>query len=148
MTRGGLIPHACKRTSWRPVLAAGPDKSINAGLPRCTAIPSPSSPTLPPTSFARGTQVLPTTSSSLRLGLNVLGYSSARTDVDNNELLRGGAKRPGVNSLTWRNGCSHEQVAQLRFNASCWTATHDGTSQRPNTISFISFPLVPLPLYL
>jgi hypothetical protein len=52
---------------------AGPNRSLNAGLLSCTAIPSPSSPTLSYASFARGTQAPPTTSSDLRLGLNVAG---------------------------------------------------------------------------
>jgi hypothetical protein len=68
---GDRFPAPCKRTSWRPMQAAGPDKSLNAGLLSCTTIPSPSPPTLPHASRARGTQAPPTTSSGLRLGLNV-----------------------------------------------------------------------------
>jgi hypothetical protein len=98
--------------------AADPDRSFNTGLPSCTTIPSPSSPTLSHASFARGTQAPPTTSSGLSLGLSVAGWSSARADQDYNELLGGSAKRPGVNSLAWPRNGSHDQVAQLRFNAS------------------------------
>jgi hypothetical protein len=61
------------KAPWRPMQAAGPDKSLNAGLPGRRAIPSTSSPTLPHASFARGTQAPPTTSSGLGLGLSVAG---------------------------------------------------------------------------
>jgi hypothetical protein len=53
--------------------AADPDKSLNAGLTGCAAIPSPSSPTVPHASSARGTQAPPTTSSGLDLGSSVHG---------------------------------------------------------------------------
>jgi hypothetical protein len=78
MTRGASLRHGrLHRNAWgndsravqMPQLAAmqaaGPDKSLNAGLPGCTVIPSTSSPTLPHTSFTCGTQAPPTTSSSL-----------------------------------------------------------------------------------
>jgi hypothetical protein len=67
------FPASCKHNSWRPVQAAGPNRGLNAGLLSCTAIPSPSSPTLLDASSAWGTQALPMTSSGLRLGLNVVG---------------------------------------------------------------------------
>jgi hypothetical protein len=70
---GERFPAPCKYTSWRPMQAAGPEKSLNAGLPGCTAVPSTSSPTLPHASFALGTQAPPTTDSGLSLGLSVAG---------------------------------------------------------------------------
>jgi hypothetical protein len=45
--RGGTIPHAMQMHQPAVMQAAGPDKSLNAGLSGCTAIPSISSPTLP-----------------------------------------------------------------------------------------------------
>jgi hypothetical protein len=48
--------------------AAHPDKSVNASLTGYTAITSPSSPTLPYASSARGTQAPSTTHMSLDLG--------------------------------------------------------------------------------
>jgi hypothetical protein len=68
--------------------AAGLDKSLNAGLPGCKAIPSTSSPTLPHASFARGTQAPPTTSSSLGLGLSVAAsqvLGQDKTTTNNSE---------------------------------------------------------------
>jgi hypothetical protein len=70
---GDRFPTPCKRTSWRPARAAGPDRSLNAGLHSCTTVTSLSSPTLLHASSARGTQAPPTTNSGLRLGLNVVG---------------------------------------------------------------------------
>jgi hypothetical protein len=93
------------------------DKSLNAGLTGCTTIPSTSSPTLPHACFARGTQAPPTAGSSLDLGLRMVGWSGTRAGQDNYKLLRGGTKRPGVNSHARPCGGSHDQVAQLHFNA-------------------------------
>jgi hypothetical protein len=47
--------------------AARPDKSLDAGLTGCTAITSPSSPTLSHVGSARGTQALSTTRAGLDL---------------------------------------------------------------------------------
>jgi hypothetical protein len=69
--RGGMIPRAMQVHQLASMQAAGPDKSLNAGLTGCVAIPSSSSPTLPHASSARGTQALPTTSSGLDLGSSV-----------------------------------------------------------------------------
>jgi hypothetical protein len=74
----GTIPRAMQVHQLAAMQAAGPDKSLNAGLTGCAAIPSPSSPTLPHASSARGTQAPPTTSSGLDLGSSVAGYSSTR----------------------------------------------------------------------
>jgi hypothetical protein len=115
---GDRFSSPCNHTSWRSTQAVGPDRSLNAGLLSCTAIPSPSPPTLSHASFARGTRAPPTTSSGLRLGLNVAGYSSTRGGLDTNELLERGAKRPGVNSPARPRGSSHDQATQLHFNAS------------------------------
>jgi hypothetical protein len=71
--RGGAIPHAMQMHQLAVMQAAGPDKSLNAGLSSCTAIPSTSSPTLPQASSTRGTQAPPTMSSSLDLGLSMAG---------------------------------------------------------------------------
>jgi hypothetical protein len=51
--------------------AAHPAKSLNAGLTGCAAITSPSSPTLPHASSARGIQAPSTTCTSLDLGSGV-----------------------------------------------------------------------------
>jgi hypothetical protein len=70
---GDWFPAPCNCTSWQPTQVASPNKTHNAGLLSCAAIPSPSPPTLSHASFARDTQASPTTSSSLRLGLNMVG---------------------------------------------------------------------------
>jgi hypothetical protein len=56
-----------------------PTEALNVALFSRAAIKSPSHPTLQHTNFTRGTQVPPTTSSCLRLGLNMAGSSCART---------------------------------------------------------------------
>jgi hypothetical protein len=71
--RGGTIPRAMQMRQLAVMQATGPDKSLNAGMFDCTAIPSTSSPTLPHASSARGTQTPPTMSSSLDLGSSVAG---------------------------------------------------------------------------
>jgi hypothetical protein len=53
--------------------AAHPDKSLNADLTGYAAIPSPSSPTLPHASSARGTQAPSMTCTSLDLVSSVVG---------------------------------------------------------------------------
>jgi hypothetical protein len=73
MTHRGTTPRAMHMHQLAAMQAAGPDKSLNVGLPGCEAIPSISSPTLPHASLARGTQAPPMTSSSLDLGLRVMG---------------------------------------------------------------------------
>jgi hypothetical protein len=70
---GGTIPRAMRIHQLAAMQAGGSNKSLNAGLPDCTAIPSPSSPTLPHASSARGTQAPSTTRSSLGLGSSVAG---------------------------------------------------------------------------
>jgi hypothetical protein len=70
---GVAIPHAMQIQQLAAMQAADPDKSLNAGLTGCAAVPSPSSPTLPHTSSTRGTQAPPTTSSGLDLGSSVVG---------------------------------------------------------------------------
>jgi hypothetical protein len=42
-------------------------------------------------------------------------YSAGR---DDNKLLEGDAKRPGVNINAWPRDSSHDQVVRLHFNAS------------------------------
>jgi hypothetical protein len=68
---GGTIPHAMQVQQLAAMQAAHPDKSLNAGLTNYVAIPSPSSPTLPRASSARGTRVPSTTRTSLDLGSSV-----------------------------------------------------------------------------
>jgi hypothetical protein len=68
---GDRFPAPCEHTSRQLVRAAGPDMSLNTTLPDCVSITSPSSLTLQHANSARGTQAPPTTSSGLRLGLNV-----------------------------------------------------------------------------
>jgi hypothetical protein len=53
--RGGTIPHAMQVQQLAAMQAAHPDKSLNANLTGCAAIPSPSTLTLPHASSARGT---------------------------------------------------------------------------------------------
>jgi hypothetical protein len=69
----GMIPRAMQIHQLAVMQEVGPDKSLNAGLSGCTAIPSTSSPTLPHASSARGTQAPHTMSSSLDLGSSVAG---------------------------------------------------------------------------
>jgi hypothetical protein len=71
--RGGTIPRAMKVQQLAAMKVAYPDKSLNVGLTGCAAIPSPSSPTLPDASSARGTQAPSTMSSGLDLGSSVAG---------------------------------------------------------------------------
>jgi hypothetical protein len=60
--------------------AARLEKSLNAGLTGCTTITSPSSPTLPHASSARGTQApFMTHKPRLRLGRGKLGEYSGKT---------------------------------------------------------------------
>jgi hypothetical protein len=66
---------------------ARPDKNLNAGLTNCVTIPSPSSPTLPHASSARGTQVPSTTRTNLRLRLKrggVVKYSGGLRQTQTN----------------------------------------------------------------
>jgi hypothetical protein len=70
---GGTIPHIMQIQQLAAMQAADPDKRLNAGLTGCAAIPSPSSPSLPHTSSARGTQAPSTTRTSLDLGSIVAG---------------------------------------------------------------------------
>jgi hypothetical protein len=71
--REGMIPHDVEVQQLAAMQAAHPDKSINAGLTNCVAIPSPSSLALPHASSARGTQAPSTTRTSLYLGSGVVG---------------------------------------------------------------------------
>jgi hypothetical protein len=71
--RGGMILHAMQVPQLAVMQAAHPDKSLNAGPTGCAAITSPSSPTLPHASSARGTQVPSTTRTSLDLGSGMAG---------------------------------------------------------------------------
>jgi hypothetical protein len=70
---GGTIPRALQTHELAVLQAAGPDKSLNASLSGCAAIPSTSSPTLSHASSARGTQAPSMTRSSLGLGPSVAG---------------------------------------------------------------------------
>jgi hypothetical protein len=71
--RGGTIPHVMQVQQLAAMQAAHLDKSLNAGLTSCAAIPSPSSVTLPHASSTRGTQASPTTRTSLDLSSGVAG---------------------------------------------------------------------------
>jgi hypothetical protein len=64
---GGTIPHAMQVQQLAAMQAALPNKSLNASLTGCAAITSPSPPTLPCASSARGTQAPSMTSTSLDL---------------------------------------------------------------------------------
>jgi hypothetical protein len=108
MTRGGMTPRAMQMRQLAAMQAAGPDKSLNAGLPNYATITSTSSPTLPHASLARGTQAPPTMSSSLDLGPSVAGWSSTRAGQDNSKLLGGDSKHPGANSHTQPRGGPHD----------------------------------------
>jgi hypothetical protein len=113
-TRGGPIPRAMQTHQLGPARAAGPDRGLNTALLGYAAVKLPSSPTLQHASSARGTQAPPTTSSGLRLGLNVAGSSSALAS----KLLGRSARRPGVNSPTRPRGGVNDNATQLHFNAS------------------------------
>jgi hypothetical protein len=147
-TRGGRFPMPCKHINWQPALAAGPDRSFNAALLSCATVKSFSSPTLQHANSARGTRAPPTTSSGLWLGLNVAVSSRARTDWVAAKLLRESARRPGVNSHVRPCGSLYNNATPHLFNASWRTVTRERTSQRPSTITLISFPFLPLPLRL
>jgi hypothetical protein len=69
----GTIPHSMQVQQLTAMQPAHPDKSLNAGLTSCAAIPSPSSPALPHASSARGTQAPSTTCTGLDLGSGVAG---------------------------------------------------------------------------
>jgi hypothetical protein len=69
--RGGMIPHVMQVQQLVAMQSAHPNKSLNAGLTGCAAVTSPSSPTLPHASSARGTQAPSTTRTSLDLGSGV-----------------------------------------------------------------------------
>jgi hypothetical protein len=102
---GDRFPTPCKRTSWRPMQAAGPDKSLNVGLPGCTAMPLPSSPILPHASFARGTQAPHTMSSGLRLGLNgggLIKYSGGLRHQQTTRKRRQASRSDQPCPATWR----------------------------------------------
>jgi hypothetical protein len=148
MTRGGQFPMACKHANWHPARAAGPDRSLNAALPSCAAVKSPSPPTLQHANSTQGTQAPPTTSSGLRLGLNVTGSSCARTCWITAKLLRESVRRPEVNISARPRGGLYDNVTELLFNASWRTVTRERTSQRPGTVTLILFPFLPLPLRL
>jgi hypothetical protein len=68
---GGTIPHVMQVQQLAAMQEAHPNKSLNAGLTGYAAITSPSSPTLPHTSSARGTEAPPTTRTSLDSGSGV-----------------------------------------------------------------------------
>jgi hypothetical protein len=65
------ISTSCKIQQLAAMQAARPAKSLNASLTSRAAITSPSSPTLPYASSARGTQAPSTTRTSLDLGSGV-----------------------------------------------------------------------------
>jgi hypothetical protein len=69
--REGLVPHAMKIQQLGAMQAACLDKGLNAGQTGSATIISPSSPTLPHASSARGTQAPSTTRTSLDLGSGV-----------------------------------------------------------------------------
>jgi hypothetical protein len=108
----------CKHTSWRPARAAGPDRSLYAALLSRTAIKSPSHPILQHASSTQGTQVPPTTSSGIQLGLNVAGSSCGWMSQVAPKLPKGSARRPEVNRHTRPRGDLYENIVRLLFNAS------------------------------
>jgi hypothetical protein len=136
----------CKRTSWRPARAAGPDRSLNAALHSHATIKSPSRPALQHTSSTRGTQVTPTTSSCLRLGLNVAGSSCARMDWVAPKLLEGSAMRPEVNNHARPRSDLYDKhsAASLQCALTDSDTREDITATRHYNSSFI--PFFPFPL--
>jgi hypothetical protein len=88
----------------------------------------------------------PTTSSSLQLRLNMAASSCARTDQGSAKLLGTSDRRPKVNSPAQPRGGLYDNATQLHFNASWRTATHEKTSQRPSTVTFISLLFFAPPL--
>jgi hypothetical protein len=77
---GGMVPDAMQVQQLAAMHASRFDKSLNAGLTGCAAITSPSLPTLPHASSARGTQAPSTMCTSQDLGSGVAGYESAQAD--------------------------------------------------------------------
>jgi hypothetical protein len=77
---GGMVPDAMLVQQLAAMHASRFDKSLNAGLTGCAAITSPSLPTLPHASSARGTQAPSTMCTSQDLGSGVAGYESAQAD--------------------------------------------------------------------
>jgi hypothetical protein len=71
--REGTIPHDVQVEQLAASKQLTPDKSLNADLTSCAAIPSPLSLALPHASSARGTQAPHTTRTSLDLGSSVAG---------------------------------------------------------------------------
>jgi hypothetical protein len=65
---GGTNLHVMQGQQLAAMQTACPGRSLNAGLTGCAAITSPSSPTMPCASTARGTQAPSTTRTSLDLG--------------------------------------------------------------------------------
>jgi hypothetical protein len=68
---GGTIPQVMQVQQLAAMQGAHPNKSLNSSLTSCAAVASPSSPTLPYASSARGTLAPSTTSTSLDLGSGV-----------------------------------------------------------------------------
>jgi hypothetical protein len=54
--------------------------------------------------------------------------------------------RPKVNSYAQPRGDLYNNIERLLFNAPKKTTTHERTSQQPNTITFLLFPILPFPL--
>jgi hypothetical protein len=107
----------CKHTSWRPALAAGPDKSLNVDLLSCVAVKSPSPLTLQQANSTRVTQAPPTMSSGLQLGLNVVGSAYAQIECVTTKLLGESIRRPEVNSPARPHGGLYDNKTCLLFNA-------------------------------
>jgi hypothetical protein len=69
--RGGTIPHVAQVQQLIGMQATRSNKGLNVGPIGCAAITSPSSPTLPHASSARGTRAPSTMCTNLDLGLGV-----------------------------------------------------------------------------
>jgi hypothetical protein len=124
---------------------ARPDKNLNAGLTNCVTIPSPSSPTLPHASSARGTQVPSTTRTNLRLRLKrggVVKYSGGlrqtRTTKRGCQASRGGQSCPATLQLP---------RPSITTQLQCVLTDSDMRRDVPatNQCTFFYFPLCPSP---
>jgi hypothetical protein len=138
------ISKSCKIQQLAAMQTARLAKSVNAGLTSCAAITSPSSPTLPHASSARGTQEPSTVHSNLDLGSGMESYGSTRADRDKPKLLGEEAKHPGVNSPARPRGSSPQRGITTWLQ--CTLANSDVRRDVPaakHCNSFLHFPLCP-----
>jgi hypothetical protein len=125
--------------------AACPGKILKVGLTSCTAITSPSSPTLPHArlSLRHSSTLYDAHKPRLRLERGKLGKYLGR--LRQAQTTREKAKRLRVNNPTQPRGGFPDKASRLGFNAPRRTATYDGTCHLPKHFNSFSLPLVPSP---